>query len=258
MGRVTLFSLLCLLLLGASYAQQANVHLRFGIDDWISESPFMFGDTAAKAATNYTDADIAPIKQRAVALLKEAFGIDVSAYAPYGDGMSGDGRYTVVPIGVGQPYRMQAYAGAISGQLNGKFSSSKVQSVKLYELTLNNNPQLIPAGANYTGLYKGPIRAGDILAAGLYRLTLAPSASAANPTVLDFYMVSAIPGITVGGITNENFRIYSREFGSGIAEIQIISGNEIDASGKFHVFIQNNFYFPAPTGITAIPPLVVA
>lgn len=250
---------LLVLLLGtvgfACASSQQRVHIRLGIDDWLSAAPFAFGKAAATNASGLSATKIAAVEAGAIVKLKDAFGIDGSTFIPFGNGISGssDGRYTIVPIGVGKPYRVLAAVGAW-GWFKNLFTSSKEPTATLYELTISNTPAVIPIGTNYTGIYKGTVKGGDILAAGLYTITVESIIPFVKPTIIEMYMVSAVPGYTVGSITTENFRIWSPQYGSGIAHIQVIVGDVINAKGQFHVFIQNNFYFPAPDGVSTVPP----
>lgn len=237
--------------------QPAQVHIRIGMDNWVKVVPYKFGQTAALATTGRDPSTIPALFTNSTTKLKEAFGIDMSTFTPIGDGMylSPDFRYTAVPIGFGDPYRLLFVRDGL-GILRDVVSANDPPKVALYEYTLNlNNPSTIPAGTNYTGLYKGPVRAGDILANGIYTITQKPLLSFQKPVVVEMYMLSAIPGTSIGGIVMEHFRIWSPQYGSGIAAIQIITGDQVNEKGEFHVFIQNNFYFPAPDGVTAIPPM---
>jgi len=253
-----LHALLALLLLAgaasASLLRPNTVHLRIGVDDWLKEDPWKVGIAGATQASGYNASLITAIDRLSKTQISATYGISSNYTTPAGDGkfISADGRYILVPIGFGSPYRLMFVRDGL-GLLREPVSEIDPPKAALFENTFS--AMSIPAGANYTGIYKGPIRAGDILAVGLYTITQKPLTPIGKPTVIEIYMQSAVPGFTTSPITNENFKVWSPQYGPGIAVIQIVVGDTPNAKGERHYLVSNNFYFPAPDGISAIPPV---
>lgn len=252
-----LFSTLALLLLAvaasnASLLRPSEVHLVIGVDDWLDSAPWKVGAESRSCGQNASM--VAEVDASAPRKVGATFGIPTNYSIPYGNNQFGsvDGSYIMVPICFGHPYRLMYVRDGL-GLLREVISENDPPKAMLFEETFT--ALRIAPNANYTGLYKGPVKAGDILAAGIYTITQKPLIPIGKPTVIEIYMQSAVPGSSTGPVVNENFKVYSPQYGSGIAVIQIITGDEVNSKGQRHYHVRNNFFFPAPEGISTIPPV---